>query len=334
MQCPICKSASTRVLRNIQGYQQGNYFDICECDICCVSWSAPLLADEKIYDAIYKDVTRVPGYHRYYVLAEAIEKSSDPLGLIARTEDCYHAVAQALATEKKLHPDMRVAEVGCGQGYLTYSLAKSGLDIVGIDISENAIGRARSRFGEHYFRGTLQEWVQHNQGQRPTHVICTELIEHIQDPVGFLRGILDSLAPGGKLIVTTPHKHAGTHQVWDTDLPPVHLWWFSRQSMQKIGEEIGCSVGFFNFDAYYRENNIRQHQIAETEIVRQPILDESYQVIRPIKHDPLGAAKSAIKELLPKKWAANIRNKRRGLTDVPMMTDSTSNTLCAIYQRL
>src|SRR4029453_7290007 len=37
-------------------------------------------------------------------------------------------------------------------------------------------------------------------------VVSFQVIEHVPDPVGFLRGLAGRVAPGGELIVTTPNR--------------------------------------------------------------------------------------------------------------------------------
>ena len=39
-------------------------------------------------------------------------------------------------------------------------------------------------------------------------VLCTEVIEHVPDPVAALRGLRDLLAPGGTLVLSTPQRHS------------------------------------------------------------------------------------------------------------------------------
>src|SRR6185369_4008550 len=183
-----------------------------------------------IYEAIYSNVARVSGYSRYYELASSIKGKRDPLRYILNVEDCYHGVVQCLLAERSRVS--RVVEIGCGQGYLTYALSRHGFDAVGLDISREAIALAERRFGTHYFCGTLADYIV-AANQMPTHVVCTELIEHLEDPVGFVRDLLACMPRGGKLTLTTPHKPPANVATWDTELPPVHLWWFSKAAMKK-----------------------------------------------------------------------------------------------------
>lgn len=51
----------------------------------------------------------------------------------------------AISLIKKLHVK-RVLELGCGLGYFTNKIAETGVEVLGIDISETAIRKAKKKF--------------------------------------------------------------------------------------------------------------------------------------------------------------------------------------------
>lgn len=91
----------------------------------------------------------------------------------------------------------RVLDFGCGTGELA-ALVKPG-DYWGVDRDEAALQQARSRFPLHPFTAALpeQEWF---------HTIAAlAVIEHLADPASWLLRMRRMLAPGGWLVLTTPH---------------------------------------------------------------------------------------------------------------------------------
>jgi SAM-dependent methyltransferase len=78
-----------------------------------------------------------------------------------------------------------------------------------------------------------------------------EVIEHLEEPVAVMENALRLLSPGGSIVLTTPNRSFfGYDEPWSTDLPPVHLWWFSEDSINAIAERVSCSVEFVDFTGY------------------------------------------------------------------------------------
>lgn len=333
MRCLICNSENTHNVGPVNGYVEGDIFNVHECLDCNVSWVMPLKSNDSLYNSIYKNAQRVVGYSRYWQLAEQIANKEDPLKFIANQEDCYHAVIEVLKDEQKYNRDLRIIELGCGQGYLTYALSKAGFNITGVDLSQEAVDLATTRFGNRYFCGTINSFVSH-ANQLPTTVICTELIEHLEDPIGFVQTIIDFLGPGGKLVLTTPNKIIGRKTYWDTDQPPVHLWWFSKDSLIIIAERVGCNIEFFNFDNFYLKHGITREFNTPAPTECKPIFDKSMNIITgSIQNDSLW--KRAKKLIIPnflsranKRRKDNMRGREQKICD-----DASSYTICAILTK-
>jgi SAM-dependent methyltransferase len=143
-------------------------------------------------------------------------------------------------------------EIGSGLGYTTHALATAGFDAHGVDLSHEAVGHAVRRFGNRYRQGDAMQIARQEQGRWDA-LIATELIEHLVDPVAFVAGIRPLLKPGGRIVLTTPDKdiyQPGT--LWQSDPPPVHLWWFGEASMRKLAERVGMSMQRIDFSDYHR----------------------------------------------------------------------------------
>ena len=244
----MCSDGTNVVLRSHHGYAAPWCFDVHECPSCDTRFAWPLRADGAVYEQIYRDATRVPGYDRYQRLQRLAAGSRRALDDIAAQEDVYWGVAQALREVVPL--GSRVLEVGSGLGYLTYAMLQAGWEAEGVDISEVAVWSATQAFGPH-FRVTSIEQLGHEHGTFDC-VVATELLEHVEDPQQFLQEALALVRPGGCLIVTTPNKDLYPRSwAWHTDPAPVHLWWFSRSSLRRLAWAAGATVRFIDFAPYY-----------------------------------------------------------------------------------
>jgi len=167
-----------------------------------------------------------------------------------------HGIIVRLLAEELGHGPIRLFDLGSGQGDLARKLA--GLwpeaQFVGAELSESGVAIAREKVPGATFLvadifdppAALREfsgWA--------THAICSEVLEHLDDPVLFLRRGREYLAPGARLIVTVP---GGPMSAFDRYIG--HRQHFDRNKIQSILEQAGYSVertylaGFPFFNLY------------------------------------------------------------------------------------
>jgi 2-polyprenyl-6-hydroxyphenyl methylase/3-demethylubiquinone-9 3-methyltransferase len=98
-------------------------------------------------------------------------------------------------------------DVGCGAGLLTEPLARLGAEVVGIDAAPENIAAARAHaepqgLAIDYRTGSIDVL-----GAEPYDLITAmEVIEHVDDPAAFVRGLAAVLKAGGLLILSTPNR--------------------------------------------------------------------------------------------------------------------------------
>lgn len=119
-------------------------------------------------------------------------------------------------------PNGRILDVGCGNGVISRHLGKFGYRVLGIDISPETIETARSltRLDQVRFEVMSAEDLQAS-GSVYDAIICSEVLEHLQDPDSLIRVLYHSLKDEGKLIVTVPNG-AGPREALVTR--PVLRW--------------------------------------------------------------------------------------------------------------
>jgi len=99
---------------------------------------------------------------------------------------------------------LRVLDVGCGEGQLTAAAAQAGHAVIGVDVAEEPLRRARERHGD------LDVRLVEPDGEWPLAdasfdaVWAGETIEHVLDTAGWLSEVRRVLRSGGSLLLSTP----------------------------------------------------------------------------------------------------------------------------------
>ena len=104
----------------------------------------------------------------------------------------------------------RVLDAACGEGYGSALLASVAQNVVGVDIAEQAIAHARSRYAElsnlRFERGDCTALAV-SPGSFDL-IASFETLEHVQAQEQLLAGFARALAPAGLLLISSPDKHA------------------------------------------------------------------------------------------------------------------------------
>ncbi len=107
------------------------------------------------------------------------------------------------------YSDKKALDVGCGGGFLSEELAKTGLEVTGVDPSGESIRVAR----EHAMKGGLDiEYLVSGGEQIPfaggafDMVFCCDVLEHVNDLPGVISEISRVLKPGGVFFFDTINR--------------------------------------------------------------------------------------------------------------------------------
>ena len=103
----------------------------------------------------------------------------------------------------------KVLDVGCGGGILAESLCRSGARVTAIDLSQESIVEAQRHSASAclditYRCAQLADLLQ--EQQRFGVVVCSEVVEHVQDQQTIVREAVDLCDKGGLIIFSTINK--------------------------------------------------------------------------------------------------------------------------------
>jgi SAM-dependent methyltransferase len=102
-------------------------------------------------------------------------------------------------------PFANMLDVGCGDGELIVWLRERlppSVAITGVDLSSETVARNRTRHPHARFEVLNIE--HHHLPQQFEAIVCTEVIEHLDDQRAAFRHLAAMLAPGGHLVLTCP----------------------------------------------------------------------------------------------------------------------------------
>jgi len=107
----------------------------------------------------------------------------------------------------------RVVDVGCGGGILSDAMARSGAQVLGIDLSTKPL-----RVAELHAMEAGTEGVEYREiavealaAERPSSfdaVTCMEMLEHVPDPASVVRALATLVKPGGWVFLSTLNRNA------------------------------------------------------------------------------------------------------------------------------
>lgn len=175
------------------------------------------------------------------------------------TGHLYHHryVLPAIADLLPRKRGLSALDAGCGNGSLTAWLAKRGLNVTGIDVAEDGIVLARSRYLDikFYNRSVYDSIVDLRPVNGWDVIITSEVIEHLYAPARFVANVYDNLAPGGYIIVTTPY-HGYVKNLalslangWDSHFhvhrEGGHIKFFSNRSLTELLHAAGFNEVVF-----------------------------------------------------------------------------------------
>lgn len=152
-----------------------------------------------------------------------------------------------------------VLDIGSGQGQFALHLQEMFPDLAvwGVDHSAEGVARGREHavqrgIAAQFREADLLQPTALADGQPPaTYAVCSEVLEHVDDPVTLIRNARALLAPGCRLVVTVP---GGPRSAFDHHIG--HVQHFKAARLRQVLEEAGYEVrrvlraGFPFFNLY------------------------------------------------------------------------------------
>ena len=158
----------------------------------------------------------------------------------AAAEDARRAVARRrLALLRPLAPPGSWLDVGCSTGAFVAAAVAAGLAAEGVELASAAVVEARAR-GLTVHHAPIEDFA---PGRRWAMVTAFDVVEHLRDPLGFVRRAAGWLEPDGLFALTLPDAASPTARLmgrhWFYYAPPDHVHYFTPPTARRLLETAG-----------------------------------------------------------------------------------------------
>lgn len=141
---------------------------------------------------------------------------------------------------------LEILDVGCGWGDFLQILNKNHLEYLGIDLSQEAVAICREK-GLNCLKADL---INLSKDSRQKYSVITffQVIEHLKNPLKYLKAAKKLLKKNGILLITTPNNNSPLRFLfgpkWSVYNTPSHYFFYSKKSLGRLLK----MSGFNNFE--------------------------------------------------------------------------------------
>jgi SAM-dependent methyltransferase len=155
-------------------------------------------------------------------------------------------------------PEANILEIGCSSGFMLFPFYENGHDCIGIEPSGFFSAYVKNRGIEVF--NSLEQLSIERPGKKFDIITHFFVLEHISQPLEFLRNQIELLNKGGKIIFEIPNVSDALHSIYD--IPAferfywsiAHPWYFSEKSLEFLLENLDEPYEIF-FDQRYDLSN-------------------------------------------------------------------------------
>jgi SAM-dependent methyltransferase len=213
---PVCPACGMHAQKNAEEvFHQSSRFACSSCDLHF--WHPVSMPDASWHEMAYqgRDQTAMPlePGHRFFL--------SDP----------------------KAPKSGHLLDLGCGVGNFLAAARGAGFDVTGIELNHNAVRFAREHYGLRDLSAVLpEEFLATHPNEKFEVVTFFEVLEHQEDPRGFLNIAKECLADRGFLALSVPNRNRWQKGFEALDFPPNHLTRWSPRALRNFLEQNGFEV--------------------------------------------------------------------------------------------
>ncbi|MCX7795787.1 MAG: bifunctional glycosyltransferase/class I SAM-dependent methyltransferase [bacterium] len=221
--CILCNNVNISFIESIGEY------DIYKCSNCGLEFSNPMKA---------------PNYNLLWEIAEDYRHRVDNWDNLYKIhkdpnyiEGYFSIPLEIIRFVSRMNENPNLLEIGFGEGLFLYDAYDLGFDVYGIEVSSIAVELAKKRILSGKFICSRSFEIPLDWPKEFDVIASFEVLEHLEDPIGFIDFIYSHLKPGGILILCLPNRNrigAKHGNIGIMDNPPHHLTRWERRTLEYI----------------------------------------------------------------------------------------------------
>lgn len=219
--CPVCQEKAD--FKFIQDYKnKDGEWSLYECLKCHVQFWQPF---------------KNPGSEWYESCAGYVVQNIEK----PKLSRSYHK--KFLNILKNFSENTKILDLGCGRGEFLAELKKRGCEIWGVDFDEKAIEVAKNYYGlKNVYAMSFEDFFKLQNLPKFDVITFFEVIEHIDNPLEFIRNAVKLLKSDGMIVLSTPSRERMLVNAIKTDFPYHHLSRWNEIAISNLFRKINFKI--------------------------------------------------------------------------------------------
>ena len=163
--------------------------------------------------------------------------------------------------EEFIRPGRRVLEIGCSSGFMLLPLKEMDLDVIGVEPSGNFTGFLKKQ-GIPVYDSIEKLHSSKDASKKFDLVLHFFVLEHVADPIGFLKCALKFVKPGGAMVFEIPNRDDPLLSIYNIPAfhkfywSVAHNYYFNRSSLEFMMSRLGKGFEILTEQRYDLSNHM------------------------------------------------------------------------------
>ncbi len=233
--CKICGAVAKPWIKDLFDDRHGypGLFEIWRCPKCGFGQTLPQLSS--------KDIAKV--YAKYYPRHNFDINTVKKEDYVVKDRDKLWRKGLLTNCQYWVKPNSKVLDVGCGLGFSLLELLSLNCEPFGIDPDKNA-DKIAKKFKLHFHRGFIED--KPFGKEQFDYILGSQVLEHTNDPLSFLKTVKSRLKLGGQIILSFPNANSLSEKLFGKNWLhwhlPYHLNFFSKKSVEVLADRAGLKI--------------------------------------------------------------------------------------------